>query len=197
MNQTIIDAILKLAVGRHWKTSTTGIALAIGVLATYFGFVVDDKNPFNWHYFIQWVAGAAIPAVLGRILRDPSKDDTAPPSSGAIAVLLIGGIGLLSAIFLTGCTTNSLAQAQPYVDGVVDRVAGARGVNVIQQFRDAEGRVYVQKNGYISTNGLTRTARAWAADEHRWITGKVQRITVFTQTEDVLTGDPLPSPEIR
>lgn len=199
----VLSILQNLIVGKHWKTSTTGYVVAFAILAYYFLAVWHRGETVD----INWIMLALTAAGGGRALRDPRgtkrvkppKPPATPSSAGSASngtLLLIAGLcGLFVAISMTGCATPQMR----WIQGKVDATAGKYPFagQAIQAFRDAEGRVYVENGGYISTNGMTTISRAWAADEGRWITGRVQRVTVHTSVEDVLTGDALPAPAIE
>lgn len=54
--------------------------------------------------------------------------------------------------------------------------------------------------GTIKTNGLQREDRRWAVDEQRFITGRTQRITTYTEYGPIEGADPgatNPNPPIK
>jgi hypothetical protein len=93
-----------------------------------------------------------------------------PWTMGALA---LAGVMIWAMFMLSGCTTGTMRTVQGGVDKVAKQIGGQRVVDGLQTFRDAEGRVYAENAGLISTQGLAMVTQLYALDEGRWINGRV------------------------
>jgi len=111
--------------------------------------------------------------------REPAGGSTAGFARLGI-MLTIAGAGAAMLMLTTGCATI-LRPVQKGVDVVAEKVAGQKGKDLVAGFRDAEGQIYVDANGYIATSNMTKTVAIYAVDEARWITGRVQAVETFVR----------------
>lgn len=130
----IIGIIHRVAIGQHWKSSTTGYVIAAAILAYYFFAVWHRGETVD----INWIMLALTAAGGGRAFRDPRGTKRVkppkPPTTPAVAgfassdwLLVVGVIALFAAIMLSasGCSLTT--------SGAIERVNGG--------FDAADGKV--------------------------------------------------------
>ena len=107
-----------------------------------------------------------------------SRTARATPDAGyampwTLGALSLAAMAFAAVVFVTGCTSSGLRTVQGGVNFVARKAGGQNAVDAIDSFRTAEGRLYAEENGLISTQGLLKVTELYAVDEGRWITGRV------------------------
>jgi len=179
------DAWRRLACFLYEGVLLFGVVWAAGLV---YSLAIGQRNAMTGQSGMQAVLFLVLGLYFGGRSSGPAAAPTRrEPAGGSTAgfarlgiMLTIAGAGAAMLMLTTGCATI-LRPVQKGVDVVAEKVAGQKGKDLVAGFRDAEGQIYVDANGYIATSNMTKTVAIYAVDEARWITGRVQAVETFVR----------------